>query len=420
MKTGRRQQLSLVALVATTAVTLAACGSGTTASTGASGEGDTTGVTDTSVLVGTHMPLTGPAAAGYSKIPPATQAYFDYINEQGGVNGRTIEYKALDDGYNPSNTQQVVRELVLQDRVFAILGGLGTPTHSGVLDFLDTNNVPDLFVASGSRIWNQPDKYPNTFGFNADYTVEAKIMAQYVKDNLPGKKVCTLGQDDDLGGDYLAGVEQIVGADAVVEKQFYATSNTNVAPQIGALQAAGCEVVMLATIPGFTALAIGTAGRLGFRPQWTTASVGGDYLTLSKTLGDAAPLAEGLLSTNYLPSHFSEDDEWTTKFREINTKYNNGAEFDGNVVYGMSMAHTFVQALEAAGENPTRESIVEAIRSSDFTGPNLVPFRFAEDDHSGAGGARVNQVTNGVQEYFGPAYTTTDALGDPVVEYRAE
>lgn len=420
MKSARRQQFSVVALTAAAALTLASCGAGTTAATGTSGEGDSTGVTDTSVLVGTHMPLTGPAAAGYSKIPPAVQAYFDHVNEQGGVHGRTIEYKVLDDGYNPSTTQQVVRELVLQDRVFAVLGGLGTPTHSGVLDFLDTNKVPDLFVASGSRTWNQPDDYPWTFGFNADYTVEAKIMAQYVEDNLPDRRVCTLGQDDDLGEDYLAGVEQILGAEAVVERQFYATNNTNVAPQIGALQAAGCEVVMLATIPGFTALAIGTAGRLGFRPQWTTASVGGDYLTLSKTLGDAAPLAEGLLSTNYLPSHFSEDDEWTTTFREINAQYNNDTEFDGNVVYGMSVAHLFVQALEAAGENPTRESIVEAIRANDFSGPNLVPFRFSEDDHSGAGGARVNRVAGGIQEYFGPAYTTTDADGDPVVEYHAE
>jgi ABC-type branched-subunit amino acid transport system substrate-binding protein len=416
----RRHLIPLVALAATVTLTAAGCGSGTSATGSSSGEGDTTGITDTSVLIGTHMPMTGPAAAGYSKIPAATQAYFDHVNEQGGVHGRTIEYTVLDDGYNPANTQQVVRELVLQDGVFAILGGLGTPTHSGVLDFLNTNGVPDLFVASGSRTWNQPDKYPLTFGYNADYTVEAKVMTDYVQKNLPGKKICTFGQDDDFGADYLEGVEQIVGAENVVERQTYSTSNTNVAPQIGALQAAGCEVVMLSTIPGFTALAIGTAGRLGFAPQWTTASVGGDLVTLSNTLGEAAPLAEGLLSTNYLPSHFSEDDEWTTQFREIHDKYNGGAEFDGNIVYGMSMAYLFVQALEAAGENPTRESIVAAITDNGFEGPNLVPFRFSADDHSGAGGARINQVRGGIQEYFGPSYTTTDAPGDPVVEYSTE
>ena len=139
------------------AVLLAAAGCSNSDSGGGS-SADTPGVTDTEIVVGTHMPLTGPAAAGYSKIAPATKAYFDYVNANGGVHGRKITYKIMDDGYNPANTQQVVRQLVLQDKVFAILNGLGTPTHSGVLDFLKTNRVPDLFVASGSRSWNQPDK----------------------------------------------------------------------------------------------------------------------------------------------------------------------------------------------------------------------------------------------------------------------
>src|SRR3954453_8512700 len=153
------------------AVLLAAgCSSGNSSSSGGGG-GNTPGVTDTEIVVGTHMPLTGPAAAGYSKIAPASKAYFDYVNANGGVYGRKITYKIMDDGYNPANTQQVVRQLVLQDKVFAILNGLGTPTHTGVLAFLKTNRVPDLFVASGSRTWNQPDKFPGTFGFNPDYTV---------------------------------------------------------------------------------------------------------------------------------------------------------------------------------------------------------------------------------------------------------
>jgi branched-chain amino acid transport system substrate-binding protein len=162
---------------------------GGSSSSNGGGESNTPGVTATEILVGTHMPLTGPAAAGYSKIAPATKAYFDYVNASGGVNGRKITYKIMDDTYNPATTQQVVRELVLQDKVFAILNGLGTPTHTGVLDFLKTNRVPDMFVASGSRSWDQPDKYPGTFGFNPDYTVEGKILATYVKETHAGKKV---------------------------------------------------------------------------------------------------------------------------------------------------------------------------------------------------------------------------------------
>lgn len=257
-----------------------------------SGGASVPGVTDTEIVVGTHMPLTGPASAGYSKIAPATKAYFDYVNANGGVHGRTITYKIMDDGYNPANTQQVVRQLVLQDKVFAVLNGLGTPTHTGVLDFLKSNRVPDLFVASGSRSWDQPDKYPGTFGFNPDYTVEGKILANYAKTNLAGQKVCFLGQDDDFGRDSLAGVEKVLGAGAVAVKQTYVTSNTNVAPQIGAFKAAGCQVVVLATVPGFTALSVGTAARLGFKPQWLVSNVGADHPTLAKQLGAAAPLLE--------------------------------------------------------------------------------------------------------------------------------
>src|SRR5262249_32946767 len=150
------------------AILLAAtgCSSSKGGGSSTSGSANVPGVSATEVVLGTHQPLTGPAAAGYSKISAATKAYFAYVNARGGVFGRKITYKIMDDGYNPATTQQVVRQLVLQDKVFAILGGLGTPTHTGVLDFLNTNKVPDLFVASGSLSWNQPTKYPYTFGCN--------------------------------------------------------------------------------------------------------------------------------------------------------------------------------------------------------------------------------------------------------------
>ena len=125
------------------------------------------GVTDDTITIGTHTPLTGPAAAGYSSISAATKAYFDYVNDNGGINGRSIEYVVKDDGYNPATTQTVVRELVQEDEVFAVLNGLGTPTHSSVVDYLNENEVPDLFVASGSPQWDQPEKYPWTFAYNA-------------------------------------------------------------------------------------------------------------------------------------------------------------------------------------------------------------------------------------------------------------
>ncbi|MGN9909376.1 ABC transporter substrate-binding protein [Phytohabitans sp. LJ34] len=377
------------------------------------------GVTDTEVVVGTHMPLTGPASAGYSKIAPATKAYFDLVNANGGVHGRKITYKVMDDGYNPANTQQVVRQLVLQDKVFAILNGLGTGTHTGVLDFLASNRVPDLFVASGSRSWDQPDKYPGTFGFNPDYTVEGKILATYIQKNFAGQKVCFLGQDDDFGRDSLLGVEKILGPTGVTAKQKYVTSNANVGPQIGAFKAAGCQVVMMATVPPFTALAIGTAARLGFRPQWVVSNVGADYLTLSGLLGENKALLEGMLAVGYLPSQFDLDDPWTALFKRVNDQYNAAAPFDGNIVYGMAVGYLFVQALQAAGKDLTREGIIAAVEKGGFRGPGLAPLRYSGDDHSGYGGQRMTKVTGSTQEYFGPTYETDEADG-PVKEYAEQ
>ncbi|MGC4855661.1 ABC transporter substrate-binding protein [Micromonospora sp. DT4] len=383
-----------------------------------SGGRSVSGVTDTEIVVGTHMPLTGPASAGYSKIAPATKAYFDYVNANGGVHGRKITYKIMDDGYNPANTQQVVRQLVLQDKVFAVLNGLGTPTHTGVLDFLKSNRVPDLFVASGSRSWDQPDTYPGTFGFNPDYTVEGKILANYAKANLAGQKICFLGQDDDFGRDSLAGVEKVLGAGAVTVKQTYVTSNTNVAPQVGAFKAAGCQVVMLATVPGFTALSIGTAARLGFKPQWLVSNVGADHPTLAKQLGAAAPLLEGMVGTNYLPMQNDTANPWIQLFMKINKTHNGDAPFDGNTVYGMSVGYLFVQVLLAAGKDVTREKVIDVVQKGGFQGPGLAPLRFSADDHSGYGGQRLSRVSGGVQSYFGPTYETDERDG-PVNEYTA-
>ncbi|WP_433370394.1 ABC transporter substrate-binding protein [Actinoplanes sp. CA-142083] len=385
----------------------AGCSNGNGNSSG--GSSDTPGVTDTEILVGTHQPLTGPAAAGYSSIAPATKAYFDYVNANGGVHGRKINYKIMDDGYNPANTQTVVRQLVLQDKVFAILNGLGTPTHTGVLDFLKTNRVPDLFVASGSRSWNQPDKYPGTFGFNPDYTVEGKILASYVKQTYPGKKVCFLGQDDDFGRDSLAGIEKILGP--VTAKQNYVTSSPNVGPQMGALKAAACDVVMLATIPGFTALSIGTAAKIGFKPQFVVSNVGSDPTTVSKTLGAAAPLLEGVVAANYLPLATDDANPWIQLYKKVNSQYNGNAEFDNNVVYGMSVGYLFVQALQGAGKDLTRDKLTEAVQKGGFTGPGLVPVRYSAQDHSGYAGEQLTKLTGGKAVYFGTPFQTDDGDG---------
>jgi branched-chain amino acid transport system substrate-binding protein len=374
------------------------------------------GVTDTEIVFGAHVPLTGPAAAGYSRIYPAMKAYFEFVNSKDGVHGRKITYKYVDDGYNPATTQTVVKKLVLEDKVFAILNGLGTPTHTGVLDFLKQEKVPDLFVASGSLSWNQPTKYPGTFAFQVDYTSEAKILASYLKAAWPGKKTCHFGQNDDFGKGSLAGVEQVLGVDAVVAKQTYVTSNTDVTAQVGALKLAGCEVVVLATVPGFTALTLAKAATLGFKPQWVASGVGGDYNTVATSLGTAKGLLDGFITAGYLPTPSDTANSWNVLFKKINDEFNHGAPYDGNAIYGMSVGYLTVQVLQAAGKELTREGIIKAVEKGGYKGPGLTSMQYSATSHAGYGGVRLSKVTGGVQDYFGPVYTT-DAQAGEVKEY---
>lgn len=397
-----------LALLAASALALAACST--------PGMDDATpGVTDDTVVIGTHQPLTGPAAAGYSTISAATSAYFAYVNANGGVNGRQIEYIVKDDAYDPANTQTAVRELVTEDKVFAVVNGLGTPTHTSVLDYLDQQGVPDLFVSSGSLTWNQPGVYPNTFAFNADYVTEASALAQYAVEQDPDAVICVLGQDDDYGDGIIEGVENVIGSNAIAEVQTYSTSGEDLNAQIGAMMSAGCEVNVLGTINGFTAMAVGTAAQLDWFPRWYVSSSGADYPTLAGYLGEelAPVLLEGMVSVNYLP--FSPGGEWVTLFEEINAEYNDGAPFTGNTVFGMSVGYLFAEALAAAGDDPTRESLVAALESGDLVGNGILPLSYSAEDHAAYRGVCISVVSGGVQDYVDSAYLVS-AAGVEAVE----
>ena len=226
---------------------LAGCGAGgdrESDSGGGDGGAADIGVTEDTITIGAHIPLTGVAAPGYSEIPTGAQAYFDYVNANGGVNGREIEYIVKDDAYNPTNTSQVTNELVLQDEIFAMVGGLGTPTHSAVVDFLNSEGVPDLFVSSGSLQWGDDvEAKPYTFGWQPDYEIEGKIIGQYIAENMPDAKVGLFLQDDDFGEDGEKGVRQYLD-DQIVAVQRYTSGNTDVGPQVAGLQADGADLVL--------------------------------------------------------------------------------------------------------------------------------------------------------------------------------
>src|SRR5499425_3209718 len=204
MNRSHRTRTLAVAAVAAGALVAAGCGS--SSSGGGVSAASAPGITKTQILIGSHQPLTGPAAPGYSEIAPAANAYFQYVNAHGGIYGRKIKYTYLDDGYDPSKTASVVRQLVLQDNVYAIFDGLGTPTHLAAVSFINSSKVPDVFVASGCDCWNDPSKYPNTFGWQLDYIREGKILGAYVKQHFAGKKVAFFYQNDEFGLDGVKGL----------------------------------------------------------------------------------------------------------------------------------------------------------------------------------------------------------------------
>lgn len=402
----------------------AACGAGGRDEAIESSEGSTIGITDTSVKIGAHFPLTGVAAPGYSEIPTGAKAYFDYVNAAGGVNGRQIEYVVRDDSYDPTTTTQVVNELVLQDEVFAVVGGLGTATHSAVIDFLNEEGVPDLFVSSGAIMWgNDPEKYPNTFGWQPDYQVEGKIIGDWVTKNRPDAKVGLFLQDDDLGRDSEAAVRQYLD-DQIVEVVRYTSGNTDVAPQIAALQGAGADLILGFNVPSYTALSQLTAMRLNYDPEWFYSSIGSDVDLVGSLLGrfsqgavtNGAQSLEGMISLEYIPGVDSPENPWTQLWQKVWAQNGTGDPLTNYRIYGLSQAYAFVQALQAAGENPTREGIVSAIQDGgkDFEGPQLAPFRYSESSHLGISGASVFQIRGGVPEYLTPVLQTD--IGDSAVE----
>jgi ABC-type branched-subunit amino acid transport system substrate-binding protein len=412
---------------------VSACGSGGSSGS-TSNQASAPGITATSVTIGSTQPLTGPAAPGYSEIAPGSEAYFKYVNAHGGVFGRSINYKFLDDGYNPTNTASLTRQLVLQDNVYAVFDALGTPTHLAVVDYLNQEKVPDLFVASGCNCWNNVSAHPDTFGWQPDYTIEGKILGNYVKQTYAGQKVgyFAQGPNDEFGDDGIAGLNDVLkggGVTIVSPPQYYAPTAAGaqgVKAEMAAMQAAGVQVVVSFSIPLFTADAMASAASINYHPQFVVSNVGSDVPTLTAILtGGAlgatlpAALLTGMTSDTYLPLVGDSSNPWVTLFKSIKNQYAPNLPWDGNVGYGEAVAYTFVQALKAAGQNPTRADIVHAIDSSHFTdGPGISPFGYSSSNHLGYTGVQITTLAAGsVQSTAGPIYTTDDSSAGAINQY---
>lgn len=411
-----KARIKLAAGVGVLVLSTVAC-SKSTSSPGSSAPG----VTSTTITIGSHQPLTGPAAPGYSEIAPAAKAFFDFINSGGGIFGRTINYKYLDDGYNPTNTVSVVRQLVLQDNVFAIFNGLGTPTHSKVLDFLKANNVPDLFVASGCQCWDNPSVYKNTFGWQPDYVREGKILGQYIATTFAGKKIAYFFQDDDFGKDGVKGLDMMIPAAQVVSRQSYQPGNIDIGPAVGAIAAAHADVVVSFSIPAYTALLRLASLKLNINPKLVVSNVGSDPTTLTGLLEAFAkkggvtlqgnPLIQGIITDAYLPPTGDTSNSWIALFKKVHDQYIANLPFDGNVEYGMAAAYTFAQALQGAGKNLTRAGLVSAVEKGGFSGPGLVPFAYSATSHAGYTGAQIGTISGTSIVVQGQVFTTDDGTG---------
>jgi ABC-type branched-subunit amino acid transport system substrate-binding protein len=436
--------LAYVGVVVAVALLLAACGSSgssssasssgstssSTSSTSSSGSGNggatAPGVTATSITFGTHQPLTGPAAPGYSEIAPASQAFFDYVNAHGGVFGRQIHLIIKDDAYNPTITVNVVHQLVLQDNVFGIFEGLGTPTHTKVVGFLNASRVPDLFVASGCPCWDNGSTQPYTFGWQPNYTIEGKILGQYIKQHFAGQKVGVLYQDDDFGQGGLAGIEDEVPAADIASKQPYQSGTTTLAAQVTAIKSSGAKIMVDFTVPIYTAIAQLTSFTLGYKPQLVVSNVGidphtvGDLLsTISKGKASGDALIDGTITDGYLPSFSDTSNPWIQLFTKVKAQYDPTAPFDGNVEYGMATAYTLVQALEAAGKDLTRQALISAVNNDggSWTGPGLTPFRYTKTEHGGYSGVQMAKVVGTGIVPFGPVLRTEPTAGSPITPY---
>src|SRR6202140_2844017 len=199
------------------------------------------GATDTEIKIGQTVPFSGPASA-YATIGKAEAGYFNMINEQGGVNGRKINFITRDDGYSQPKTVEVVRQLVEQDQVLATFNTLGTPPNTAIQGYLNDNKVPQLFVATGANKWNDPKNHPWTIGWQPSYQIEARIYARYILKNMPNAKIALLYQNDDFGKDYLIGLREGLGDKAdkmIVATKTYETTDATIDSQIVSLQGSG-------------------------------------------------------------------------------------------------------------------------------------------------------------------------------------
>ena len=385
------------------------------------------GVTTTSIKLGITLPLDGSAKYVYNQLPGAMKAYFAYVNANGGVNGRKITLPVKDDGYLPkraiSNTQAFIKE-----NTFAVIGALGTANNKAVAGAvnLGRRGIPSLFVNTGFSGFNDRKAYPTTSTLLPSYIMEAKMMSKYIKETYPGQKVCILYQDDDFGDDALVGFDKTHGnLDFTVPIGYPSLAQgVDGLPDlwVGKFKAAGCEVQIIFGVATATLKTVQAAAKIAYKPKWILGSVGADIPSIDPR---TVPYIIGATSMSFMPSVVDPKDEYVAQFKEINTKYNPdykpGAKFSSWQLIGLNTAFIAVQAIQAAGKNLTRKSLLAAIDNSGakFASAGLTPLNYSKTSNVGYNGywfgtfnSTGDLVPNSTFAYT--VYTTDSGTGDVV------
>jgi len=371
------------------------------------------GITDTEIILGQHAMLSGTFGAVYAILPQTQQAYFKYVNEtKGGVCGRQIVLKVEDNANDPAKALEVTRKLLEQDKVFAIFGAVGDLPHSSVQPYLNEKGVPDLFVTGGAHAYGaEPEKFPWTVGGVPDYRTEGSFYGRYISENLPGKKVAVLYEDQYLGWDGLAGVKAGLDPEKnqIVSEQPYDAAAIDIRSQIINMKDAGAEVVILYSTPGFTAQAIKHADRLDWHPQFMASYTNSDPILFNFV---SPQLAEGLISFNAFKLPDQTDDPAIAQHYEIMRNYG-GPNPGVFTVYAQLTAEVMVEALSRTCDSLTRRGLMDAVESlKDYRSELLLPgvtITLSKTDHYTLQSGPMEHVVvlpngRGKWEYFGPVY----------------
>ena len=369
MRTNRRKFLGGVS----TAAVLSA--SGVSFAQGAKKYSD--GASDTEIKIGHTNPYSGPASA-YGVIGKTIQAYWKSVNEAGGINGRKVNFITLDDGYNPSKTVELVRQLVEQDKVLCTFNTLGTPTNTAIHKYMNQKKVPMLFVATGASKWGKPKEFPWTMGYQPDYHTEAVIYAKHILANVKDAKIGVLMQNDDYGKDYWEGFKEGLGkeVDRVVKHVTYEVTDPTVDSQTIQLKDSGANVFFNISIPKFAAQSMRKAAEIGWRPAQYLNNVAGQVTTTMKPAGFEN--VQGVITAAWLKDptdHQWDNDAEMKAWREWMGKYMAGANLgDVNFVYAYSVSFLMEQTLKKCGDDLTRANLMkQAANHQKLRVPGLLP-----------------------------------------------